>query len=106
MKKNSAVSELVTKSFLRNELGSLEQKIDGKLSVLKQELKEEIVGEIDKKNEKYKDEVMTKLDDISGQLEDLQEDKVLSIHQTSELRGQVENHEKRITQLEKFPQTA
>lgn len=71
-------------------------------------LKNEIVSEIDLKlekmsgeNEGYKDEVMTKLDDISGQLENLNEDKVLSIHQTEELREQVNGHEKRIKNLEK-----
>ena len=78
-----------------------EDYLDGRLSALK----EEIVSEIDEKNEKYKDEVMTKLDDISGQLEDLQEDKVLSIHQTEELREQVNGHEKRIKHLEKAQQT-
>lgn len=82
-----------------------ENYLDRRLFVLKQELKEEIVGEIDEKNKKYKDEVMTKLDDISGQLEDLQEDKVLSIHQTSQLREEVEDHEKRIKNLEKIQQT-
>lgn len=81
-----------------------EDYLDGKLFTFKQELKEEIVAEIDKKNEKYKDEVMTKLDDISGQLEDLQEDKTLSIHQTEELREQVGDHEKRIKLLEKISQ--
>ena len=71
-------------------------------------LKSDIVGEIDVKLEKireehreYKDEVMTKLDDISGQLEDLQQDKTLSIHQTEELGDKVDNHEKRIKLLEK-----
>lgn len=99
MKKTAALSKktvnYVTEDYL-----------DGKLSVLKQELKQEIVGEIDEKNEKYKDEVMTKLDDIAGQLEDLQEDKVLSIHQTGELRERVEDHEKRIKNLEKIQQVA
>lgn len=74
----------------------------GDLLILKRELKDEIVGEIDEKNEKYKDEVLTKLDDISGQLENLQEDKDLSIHQTSQLQEQVDNHEKRIKQIEKI----
>lgn len=83
-----------------------EDYLDRKLFTFKRELKEEIVGEIDGKNEKYKDEVMTKLDDISGQLEDLQEDKVLSIHQTEELRGKVDNHEERLKNLEKVQQVA
>lgn len=82
---------LILRSELRNEM---------------RDLKEEIVGEIDEKNEKYKDEVLTKLDDISGQLENLQEDKDLSIHQTEELRQEVDNHERRIKRLEKIQQTA
>lgn len=76
-------------------------------------LKQDVLGEIDLKLEKmrgehkeYKDEVMTKLDDISGQLEDLQQDKVLSIHQASQLREEVENHDKRIKHLEKAQQSA
>jgi len=83
-----------------------EDYLDRKLFTFKQELKEEIVNEIDGKNEKYKDEVMTKLDDISGQLEDLQQDKTLSIHQTTQLQEQVDDHDKRIKNLEKAQQTA
>lgn len=74
----------------------------GDLLILKRELKEEVVGEIDEKNEQYKDEVLIKLDDISGQLENLQDDIVLSIHQTEELREQVNSHEKRIKRLKKI----
>ena len=83
-----------------------EDYLDRKLFTFKQELKEEIVNEIDGKNEKYKDEVMTKLDDISGQLEDLQQDKTLSIHETTQLQEQVDDHDKRIKNLEKAQQTA
>ena len=49
---------------------------------------------------------MTRLDDISGQLENLQEDKTLSIHQTTQLQEQVDDHDKRIKNLEKAQQTA
>ncbi len=86
-----------------------ENAAEGDLLILKQE----IVSEIDVKLEKirkdhksYRDEVMTKLDDISGQIEDLQEDKTLSIHQSSQLREEVEGHEERIKNLEKVQQTA
>ena len=83
-----------------------EDYLDRKLFTFKQELKEEIVNEIDGKNEKYKDEVMTKLDDLSGQQEHLQQDKTLSIHQTTQLQEQVDDHDKRIKNLEKAQQTA
>lgn len=81
----------------------------GDLLILKQDIKQEmqaLVSGLDEKNEKYKDEVLTKLDDISGQLGDLQEDKVLSIHQTEELRERIDGHEKRIKNMEKAQQTA
>ncbi len=94
MKQKIKLDELATKKDIKFLENSLRGEMRG--------LKEEIVGEIDGKNEKYKDEVMTKLDDISGQLEDLQEDKTLSIHQTSQLREEVEDHEKRIKILEKL----
>ena len=72
MKKKNTSEELATKTDLL---------------IFKQELKEEIVSEIDEKNKQYKDEVLTKLDDISGQLEGLREDKLLSIHQSSNFRA-------------------
>lgn len=99
--KAKSISKPVTQDILHTELFSLEQKIDGKLSVLKQELKEEIV-EMREEHKEYKDEVLTKLDDISGQLEGLQEDKTLSIHQASRLHEAVEDHERRIKHLEKL----
>ena len=92
MKGKNTLSENATKGDILNLRQELKQEMHG--------LKEEIVSEIDGKNEKYKDEVMTKLDDIGGQLEDLQQDKTLSIHQTEGLREEVEGHEKRITLLE------
>ena len=52
---------LILKSELKQEMGETEQRLDGKF-------------------QKYRDEVLTKLDDISGQLEGLREDKLLSIH--------------------------
>jgi hypothetical protein len=82
-----------------------EDYLDGKLSALKQELKEEIV-EMREEHKQYKDEVLTKLDDISGQLENLNEDKTLAIHQTSQLNEKVDNHESRIKRLEKIQQAA
>ena len=88
MKRKNPLSANAT----RGDLLTLENKLESKLNGLEQRL--------DGKFQQYKDEVMTKLDDISGQLEDLQQDKTLSIHQSSQLREEVEDHEKRITLLE------
>ena len=89
MRQKNNVLEPATK----NDLNLLENSLKGEINIMRREHKQ------------YKDEVMTKLDDISGQLEDLQEDKVLAIHQTEELREQVNGHEKRIKHLEKTQQT-
>ena len=91
MKQKNKSEELATK----NDLELLEQSLSGEMH--------EVRGDINlmrEEHREYKDEVLTKLDDIAGQLESLQEDKTLSIHQTSQLREEVDNHEKRIKSLE------
>lgn len=87
MKKNSVASELVTKSFLRSELDDLKK-------------------EIDEKAQGYRDQILTKLDGVMGELQTIREDNVIGTHQTSQLREEVDNHEKRIRNLEKVQQTA
>lgn len=94
--KNKSVG-IATKTdlnLLENSLRGDVQKVLKDMSVMRKEHKQ------------YKDEVLTKLDDISGQLENLQEDKTLSIHQTSQLEERTDNHEKRISRLEKIQQAA
>lgn len=118
MKKNN-LSELVTKDFLKKEfqkrdksLSTIEEKlikIDKEINLtqkivhvevavnamnIKQDLREEM--------KKLHYAQLGKLDDIAKQLEEMREDRILSVHQTSEIRDQVENHEKRITLLEKI----
>jgi len=84
MKRKNPLLESATKKDIQ----LLENSLRGEMQEMRQEHKQ------------YKDEVLTKLDDIAGQLENLQEDKTLSIHQTSQLREEVDNHEKRIKSLE------
>lgn len=77
MQRKNNSSQQITKADLKSALEQYATKSDLKLlgNSLRgemRELKDDIVGEIDGKNEKYKDEVMTKLDDIAGQLENLQ----------------------------------
>ena len=48
----------------------------------------------------FKDDIMTKLDYIVGELETIREDRLLAVHQTKELEEKVEDHEKRLTDLE------
>lgn len=49
---------------------------------------------------KYRDENMSRFDDVMGQFEIIREDNTIGVHQTSELRKDVDNHEKRIRKLE------
>ena len=71
MQQKNSPSQIVTKNFLELKLNLLEQKIDDK------------VEELREGNKQYKDEVLTKLDDISGQLGDMREENIIGVHQTS-----------------------
>lgn len=65
------------------------------------ELKNELEEKIETSGAKFRDDILTRLDDVMGQLESLREDRELGIHQTSELREDVDDHEKRIKKIEK-----
>lgn len=54
----------------------------------------------DEKNRGYIDKVLTGLDKVMKELEIIREDSVIGIHQTRELRVDVDNHQKRILTLE------
>ncbi len=84
MKRNSAASELVTKSFLRSELDDLKK-------------------EIDEKAQGYRDEVLTSNDKLAKTLETIREDIEIGNFQ---MKRKVDNHEARIKRLEKIPQAA
>lgn len=83
MKKKNNSSQLVTKDFLESKLN---------------ELKEE--------NKIYHDEILTKLDGIAGELGEMRDENIIGAGQTSQLNDTVDNHEKRIKNLEKISQTA
>lgn len=67
-------------------------------------IKEEI-SEMREEHKQYKDEVLTKLDGIAGDLGTMKEENIIGSGQTSQLREEVENHEKRIKNLEKLQAT-
>ena len=48
----------------------------------------------------FRDEIMTGLDKVMKELEEMREDSALGVYQTREIREQVDIHEKRITKLE------
>lgn len=67
MKKNSAASELVTKSFLRNGLDDLKK-------------------EIDEKAQGYRDQILIKLDETMGELGVMREENIIGSGQTSQYK--------------------
>lgn len=83
---------------IKDDIKALEIRNNIKMDALKIEIGDEI--------RQYHDKTMTKLDDIVKELEEMREDRILGAHQTSELRKNVDDHEKRITSLEKARQIA
>ena len=88
MKRKDGNSELVTKGFLKSELefklGGLEQRVDDRAK-------------------QYRDQILTSNDKLAKTLETTREELEIGNFQ---MRRQVENHEKRIENLEKIQQTA
>lgn len=56
---------------------------------------------LDQTIERIKNEIMNKLDYLIGKYEAAEEDRILAAGQTRDLRDDVEDHEKRIVNLEK-----
>lgn len=118
MKKKNDSRDLVTKGFFRKELKQ-ELKRFATKAELKQELKrfstkddlnslevridikiDQLKLEIDDNARGYRDDVLTKLDEVMGELQTMREENTVGSHQLSNLKDQVENHEERITVLE------
>lgn len=88
------MSKSITQDILHSELSSFEQKIDVKLEKMREE------------NKQYKDEILGKLDETMGELGAMRDENTIGSGQTSQLREQAEDHEKRIKHLEKIQQIA
>jgi len=69
------------------------------------DLRDELTVKIETSGAKFRDDILTRLDDIVIQLRDLREDRDVTVHHTSELRTDVDNHEKRIHKIEKIIHT-
>ncbi len=83
----------------------MKQKIDLNDLVTKSYLNEVVEG-IDENARKYRDEILTSNDDLMKKLEVMRDENTIGSGQTSQLRDDVENHERRIKHLEKAQQTA
>lgn len=83
--------------FVRLRLGNVEHNTE--ITKVDMEKLKEKMGDLS-------NDMFNRLDDISAQLENFQEDKIIGAHQTRELQGEVDSHAKRITHLEKSHTTA
>lgn len=81
---------------LRSELLKLDVKVERRFESV-----EERIEESDENAIKYKDEILTKLDGVMGELQTMREENTVGTYQISEVKEQVDNHEKRIQHLEK-----
>lgn len=117
MKQKNNASEPVAKDFLKKELSKLATKDD--LKNVEKSLRAELLrlenrmegfetrmDRSDENAKQYKDEILTKLDEVMGELQTMREENTIGAYQNSELQKHVDNHEKRIARLEKAKQTA
>lgn len=88
-KRNSPSSELATKSYLDLKFDAFERRIEEKME-------EKLVN--------FRDKILNSIDKVMGELQAMREENTIGTYHTRELRGTVEDHEKRIAKLE-TPQT-
>ncbi|MCL4419784.1 hypothetical protein M1146_06865 [Patescibacteria group bacterium] len=91
MKKNDS-SQPVTKKYLDYALKKFATKDDLKNYPTKIDLANSF--------KKYRDDILTKIDEVMGELQTMREENTIGTYQTRELREQVDDHEKRIIKLE------
>ena len=106
---SDSVIKVLLKKGLKEEFESFEKKFDSKLETLEKEIDvklDRLEKEIDNNARKYRNDVLVKLDEVMGELQTRREERTIETHQYSELVGQAENHEKRITNLEQIQKAA
>ncbi|MFH1535736.1 MAG: hypothetical protein ABIC96_01530 [Patescibacteria group bacterium] len=89
----------LTRKILKSEVKSLEERLEKKFAT-KFHL-QELANKINENAKKYRDQILEKLDETMGELGAMREENTIGSYQTSELRKDVDNHEKRISSLEK-----
>lgn len=98
MRQKNNVSEPATKKDLQN--------VEEKLRVEIKTSANEILIKVDENAIKYKDEILAKMDEVMGELGVMRDENTIGSGQTSQLRDEVEDHEKRIKRIEKIQQAA
>ena len=87
------LEELVTKKDLDDQISALETRTDIKFDKLERR--------IDEKARKYRDEVLTVMDSLANQLKTLHQEMVMINKHSADMWVKINNHETRITKLEK-----
>jgi hypothetical protein len=105
MKQKIANDPPITKSILQAELKVLKSEFKKEFSNHPTNAKVEMMFEqserrTDEKARQYRDEVLTRMDQIVGELAQAREDKLFERHEKRELQEQIGDHEKRIKKLE------
>lgn len=98
--------EVVTKGFFREELETI---IDRLLKGIRAEINfaiETVNENTDLKTAKSQDLTLTRFDGIMKELETIREDNTIGTYQIKKLRGNVEDHEKRIVKIERLQKAA
>lgn len=85
-------NNLVTKTYLNQELKLLEMRITLKF--------DDFAKRIDENAQKYRDQILISNDKVAKELEEMRQENTIGSHQIRQLNDQVDNHEKRIKKLE------
>ncbi len=102
MKQKISVSKPATKkdiTLLGNELKVLESTLRADIKLNRGE----ILVQVDENAQRYRDQILTSNDKLAKTLETIREELEIGSFQ---VRKQINNHEERIKNLEKIPQTA
>lgn len=91
-KSSGSVIRTIFQQELKEFEGRFEAKIDTKL--------ENLERRVDEKAKRYRDQILTSNDKIAKELETHRQEREVGNFQASELRNQVDDHEKRIKVLE------
>lgn len=94
---NKKTSEPLTKDFFVKSLSRLTERIRDEVKFAIETSEEKMVRNIQEGNDK----ILTKLDSIVKDIEELKEDEDIGVDQIRELRIEVDDHEKRIKKLER-----
>ncbi len=90
-----ALSNYPTKAEFREELSRRPTIIQVEMML------EDTKLDIDEKARQYRDEILTRMDQIVGELAQIREDRLFERHEKKELQGHIDDHEGRIKELER-----